>query len=69
MTPKAFKKKAEALFFKKNPTATVEWVKTPKLVTFPTGVKEFYGTFAATAPGFKPKLMIATGDATYTMVR
>ena len=54
MTPKAFKKNAERIFLKRNPTAAIEWVKAPKLVTFPTGIKEFYGTFAATAPGFKP---------------
>jgi hypothetical protein len=70
MTATQFKKKAEAAFFRQNPTATISgWVKQPRKATSPTGVTGWSGSFHAVAPGYKPKIMIATGDDTYVMVR
>jgi hypothetical protein len=70
MTATQFKKKAEAAFLRQNPTATISgWVKQPRKVTYPTGVTEWSGSFHAVAAGYKPKIMIASGDDTYVMVR
>lgn len=63
-----FKNKAAAAFKRTNPAAEIEWM-TARLVTFPTGVKEWLGTFTATALGHKPSVMTATGADDYVMVR
>lgn len=68
MTRNQFKRKAERLFLKQNPTATVEWIYA-KFVTYPTGVKGWSGRFTATAPGYRPSVMLAHGDDSYIMVR
>ena len=58
-----FKKKIKRLFKESNPTATiVEWVKPPRRVTYPTGIKGIYGAFKAEATGYKTKIMIADYD-------
>lgn len=68
MTRKQFRQKAEAAFKKANPAASIEWIEA-RFVTYPTGYKGWYGKIAATAPGYKSRVMIAMGDDTYMMVR
>ncbi len=68
LTRKGFKAKAEAAFLRQNPGATVEWISAAK-VEYPTGVKGWAGKFAAAAPGYKPRVMLADGDDMYVMVR
>jgi hypothetical protein len=64
MTKTQFKTKAEALFHKANPGATITgWVYQPRMVKYPTGLKGMYGTFHATAEGYRAKIMIAEWDA------
>lgn len=68
MNATQFKRKAEAIFLKRNPEASIEWISAKK-VTYPTGVKGYLGWFYAQAPGYKPSKMLAQGDDTYMMVR
>lgn len=68
MTKADFKRRAEAAFIKRNPAAQIEWIEA-RLVTFPTGVREYMGSFIAIAPGFRPSRMIASGSEDYVMVR
>lgn len=69
MTKRAFKKRAEALFMKANPAATITgWIRC-ELCTFPTGVVEWVGKFYAVADGFKPSVMHVNAADDYVMVR
>lgn len=69
MTKAQFKRKAEAAFLKANPTAVITgWIEA-RLVTFPTGAKEYVGKFHAVAIGHRAKVMIVSGAADYVMVR
>jgi hypothetical protein len=64
MTKREFKANAERIFLKGNPTAIITgWVKNPEWVKYPTGLRGLYGTFHATAPGYRAKVMIADWDA------
>ena len=70
MTKLQFMKKAEAAFKRANPTADyISWNVSPKLITYPTGVKGWSGKFYATAFGYSPRYVLAQGDDTYVMVR
>lgn len=69
MTAKEFQKRAKEAFLRQNPDATIGWLKAPRLVTFPTGVKEWQWSFYASAEGYRSREMTATGDDTYVMVR
>jgi hypothetical protein len=69
MTAKEFQAKARAAFLRANPDATIGWSKAPKLVTYPTGVKEWRWDFYATGEGYRSRTMTAHGDDTYLMVR
>lgn len=70
MTKHQFKRKAEAAFLRRNPTAKITgWVGEPNFLKYPTGVKGWSGKFHAVAEGYKPKIMFADGDDTYVMVR
>ena len=69
MNAKEFQKKAKEAFLKKNPGATIGWLKSPRMVTYPTGVKEWRWEFEAKQNGYRAETMIATGDDTYVMVR
>lgn len=65
MTIAEFVKASEAAFIKNNPTAlVVGWVKRPKHITYPTGLRGIYGTFQAVADGYKPSIMLAAWDQT-----
>lgn len=70
MNTNQFKSKAQALFLKANPTATISgWTYGPKRVTWPTGRKGIAGRFFATAPGFRPKQIMADWDGDGIWVR
>jgi hypothetical protein len=69
MTKREFQEKAKAAFLKANPTATIGWVKSPKFVTYPTGVQGWRWEFYATAEGYRSREITAEGDETYVMVR
>lgn len=60
MTKAQFKKKAEALFLKVNPTATVgAWAFGPNAVTWADGSKGMAGGFNASAPGHRARVVVA----------
>jgi hypothetical protein len=69
MTKSQFKAKAEAAFRKANPTAQITGWIDARLVTYPTGIKEYAGKFQAVADGHRTRVMIASGSADYVMVR
>lgn len=69
MTPAKLKRKAEILFRKENPAATIAWTMTPRLVTYPTGLRQLTGQFHATAPGYRSRNMTVAGDDSFTMIR
>lgn len=68
MTRKQFQHMATAAFVAANPTAKVEWL-TAKFVTYPTGHRCWQGKFTAEAPGYRPRVMTATGDDDGVLVR
>ena len=65
---RTFKKRARDLFLKNNPTADIEWVKAD-YVTYPTGVKGWYGLFTARAPGHHTRTMVVNADEDSIMIR
>lgn len=72
MTKNQFIAKAERAFTKANPGAAgllIMWRRAPRLVTYPTGVQGWSGTFHAYAENCRPRTMLAEGDDTYVMVR
>jgi hypothetical protein len=70
MTHDSFKRKAESAFLRSNPTATITgWPRAPRLITYPTGLREWGGSFHAIADGSRSKVVIASGDDSYVMVR
>ena len=54
--------KAANMFLSTNPTARLKWNKKPALVTYPTGYRGWYGTFTATAPGYRVSVMSVECD-------
>jgi len=68
MTKREFKKRAHALFLRNNPEADIEWVKA-NFVTYPTGVKGWYGLFTARAPGHRTSTMVVNADDDSIMIR
>jgi len=71
MRAKEIKAKAEALLRKAHPDAelTITWIKTPRRVTYPTGVTGTLGTLRVSAPGYRPRVMVVDHDASGTMIR
>lgn len=67
MTRKQFKDRVTAAFYRANPTATIEWL-TVWFATSPTGHKGWYGKFTAEAPGYRSKVMFASGDDEHVRV-
>ena len=47
---------------------SVTWSKAPRLVTYPTGLRGYYGIAKVEAPGFRTRDMIVTADSDGTMV-
>lgn len=69
MNRQSFKEKAEAAFKRANPGAiTIRWHKAREVPRH-TGEPYWTGKFEAIATGHQPKIMIATGDDSYVMVR
>jgi len=71
VTPRQVKAQAERMLRTGYPDAdlTLEWIKTPRRVTYPTGLKGIYGTLRVSAPGYRTRLMIVDNDAEGTMLR
>ena len=67
MTRQEFRKRASALFAERNPDASIKWLAS-RFVTYPTGVKGWYGKFEARAPGYRTRTMLARGDADSIMI-
>jgi hypothetical protein len=62
MNTTTFRRKAETMFRKANPDATIaiEWTHGPVTVTWADGTKGISGTFQAQAPGFRTRPMCAS---------
>jgi hypothetical protein len=61
MTKAQFKRKAVAMFTRANPTATVgAWEFGPNPVKWANGKTGMAGGFYATAPGYRPRVVIAS---------
>jgi hypothetical protein len=63
------KDRIEKRFQKDNPGVAIEWVKPLRIVTYPTGWRGWLGTFRASAPGYRTRIMIADCDAHWVMIR
>jgi hypothetical protein len=68
MTRKQFKDRVTAAFYRANPTAVITGWLDARFVTYPTGHKGWVGKFAACAEGYRPKVMLASGDDDHVRV-